>query len=68
MIRVAATEQLGIAPADIDADYGLITLDLERGTYAIRVRADRVAQAPGNSDRGPFSDPRISTFGPGIEK
>jgi hypothetical protein len=56
-------KQLGVALEDIDAEYGIVTVDLERGIYAARVRGDRVAGSAFSPGRGPFSDPIVSTFG-----
>lgn len=63
-----AAAQLGLAPADLDAGFGVVPIDPERNLFAVEVRADRVpAQAPesaGEAYRGPFSNPRIAPFGP----
>ena len=64
----AAAEQLGLAAADIDADYGVVALDLVQGHYAVRVRRDRISPDSFVADRGPYSDPPVSTFGPRIKK
>ena len=64
----AAAEQLGLAPADLDADYGVVAVDLMQGHYVVRVRGDRVPDGYFSAEHGPFSNPKISTFGPRIKK
>jgi hypothetical protein len=58
-----AARQLGVMVEDLDADYGIVTADLEKGIYAVRVRGDRLPKNAFHPDRGPFSDPTVSTFG-----
>jgi hypothetical protein len=58
-----AAEQLGVDPADIDAQYGVVALDPKNGLYVVRVRGDRVSAKSSGPYRGPFSDPQISGFG-----
>lgn len=61
----AARELLGLAEDEVDEDFGLVSLDPERGTYAVLVRAEagsRAAARPGA--KGPYENPRIRPFGP----
>ena len=63
----AAAKQLGVKPEDIDAAYGVVPVDPDRGLYAVQVRADRLPRQPegvGEGYRGPWSNPRIEPFGP----
>lgn len=63
--RSVAAEQLGIAAADINPDYGVVLIDPDKNMYAVMVRADRLPSGgePQNPYSGPFSDPRIEPFG-----
>lgn len=58
-------ESLGIDSEEIDDDFGVIALQPEENLYAILVdqnAADRVNGIEGVE--GPFSNPRIESFGP----
>ncbi|WP_280391726.1 hypothetical protein, partial [Nocardia wallacei] len=57
-----ALRALHLTTNDVDTAYGLIAVDPDRGTYALRVDdpvAARVAAAGGTV----FSDPRVETGG-----
>ncbi len=59
----AAAQQLGVAPADLDGEFGVVTINPDRQLYS--VRADCAKLPPGGSgENGPFSDPPIGPFGP----
>ena len=61
----AAAKSLGVAAGALDADFGVLPVDPDHGLYAIKVRRNAVpAAAPGKPYRGPFSDPKISGYGP----
>jgi hypothetical protein len=63
----AAAAQLGVKPEDIDAAYGVVPVDPDRGLYAVQVRADRLSKQPQSGREGyngPWSNPRIEPFGP----
>jgi hypothetical protein len=53
----AAANQLGVKPEDIDAAYGVVPVDPDRGLYAVQVRADRLPrqlEGVGEGYRGPW--------------
>jgi hypothetical protein len=53
----AAAKQLGVATADVDADYGVVPVDPEKGIYAVMVRADRLhPDDSGQPYRGPYAN------------
>lgn len=61
----SAADQLGVHAEDIDQGFGVVPVDLKRGLFSVRVRADRL---PADFNKrepysGPFSDPPIATFG-----
>jgi hypothetical protein len=60
-----AAERLGVAPDQIDAEFGVVNIDPEQNLYTVLV--DEQA-ATGAGDRpgveGPFSNPRIEPYGP----
>lgn len=61
----AAAKSLGVALAALDKDFGVLPVDPDQGLYAIKVQRDAVpATAPGKPYRGPFSNPKISSYGP----
>ena len=57
---------LGVDIGDIDAEFGVVPIDVPRGLYSVRVFADRLAKntAKNESYQGAFSDPRIGPFAP----
>jgi hypothetical protein len=61
-----AARELGVSVDDIDATFGVVPLDVHGGLYAVQVRADRLPNNFEDRDpyRGPYSNPRIDTFGP----
>ncbi len=64
-----AAEVLGVSQKSLDADFGVVSVDPERGLYAVKVEAEAVpSQPPAGTEAkpysGPFSNPRIEAFGP----
>ena len=60
-----AAKRLGVELSDMDATFGVVPVDPDRGMYAVQVRAGRVPkQAEGSDYRGPWSNPAIAPFGP----
>ena len=62
-----AAKDLGVATEDLDAAFGVVPVDPERGIYAVLVQAGRApkqTQESGRDFRGPWSDPAIMPFGP----
>ena len=60
----AAAAALGVSPDDLDAVFGLVPIDLDRGLYAVKVRSDALPERKeGKEYRGPYSNPKISSFG-----
>jgi hypothetical protein len=61
----AAAEELGVSIDDLDRAFGVILIDPGRRLYGVQVNADRLPPDRGSGPyRGPFSNPRIDTFGP----
>jgi hypothetical protein len=63
----AAAKHLGIAVEDLDAQFGVVPIDPDRGLYAVQVHAGKLPKSSeGSSEgyRGPWSNPRIEPFGP----
>ena len=60
----AECERLGLAPDEVDADFGLVPIDPERDLYVRRVTASAALRGAGMPDvEGPFSAPRIEDYG-----
>ena len=58
-------ERLGLAPEEIDAEFGVVPIDPDNHLYTVLVEEQasaRVAGQPGVE--GPFANPRIEPFGP----
>lgn len=68
----AAARELGVTIDDIDREFGVVLIDPARGLYSVQVDVDRLPEQVALDDpyRGPFSNPRIDTFGvaPGDRK
>jgi hypothetical protein len=61
----AAAVALGVAVDDLDAAFGLVPIDLDQGLYAAKVRHDALPEhREGEGYRGPYSNPKIASFGP----
>ena len=61
----AAAERLGVAPGDLDAEFGVIPVDPEQRLYSVMVEeraSAAAAERPGTG--GPFANPKIEPFGP----
>jgi len=60
-----AAALLGVAPADLNAAFGVVAVDPAEGLYAVEIDADKVPAQPagGGPYRGPFSSPRIVPLG-----
>lgn len=56
-------ERYALKEGDLDAAYGVVPLAPEEGLFAVMVEADAVA-GKGAGAEGPFSNPRVETFGP----
>lgn len=66
----SAAEELGVAVDDLDREFGVVLIDPRRGLYSVQVDAERIPDQrdSGGGYRGPFSSPRIDTFGPPSER
>jgi hypothetical protein len=67
----SAARQLGVSVADIDPEFGVVLIDPTRGLYSVQVDGDSIADRTGGSEepyQGPFSNPRIASFGPGTDE
>lgn len=54
-----AARQLGLTKDELDADYGVVLIDVARRFYVVRSSSPRAAKHPGC-----FSDPEIGPLGP----
>ena len=54
---------LGVAVADLDSVFGVVTINPDRQLYSVRVDARKLPEG-GDPEDGPFSDPRIEPMGP----
>jgi hypothetical protein len=60
-----AARSLGVAPSELDADFGVVPIAPEENLYSVMVDAASVPAAePGAEYRGPYSNPRIEPQGP----
>jgi hypothetical protein len=57
-----AAAQLGLEIDAFDPDFGVVTIDLDRNLYSVRVDASKIGD-DFDAGKGPFSDPRIDHFG-----
>jgi hypothetical protein len=57
-----AAAALGVPESAMDASFGVVPLDPERGLYAVQVRPDALAAHDKSEFRGPYADPRIEPF------
>lgn len=60
-------ERYGLADDELDADFGVVEIDPQDGTYAVLVDERAAGKLSNSSDwsvKGPFSNPRIEPFGP----
>ncbi len=60
-----AAQQLGVRVEDIDADFGLVPIDVAAGLYCAQVAANRLPAGFEHRDpfQGPFADPGVTSFG-----
>jgi len=61
-----AAQLLGVDLKDMDAVFGVVAVDPDKGIYAVQVRAERVPKQSSDPGKfqGPWSDPAIAPFGP----
>ena len=60
----AAAKSLGVPVESIDAEFGLVPIDPDRGLYSVKIPSAAVpGGTSGTEFRGPFSNPRIAPFG-----
>jgi hypothetical protein len=63
-----AAVKLGLDPADIDDEFGVVSVDPDNHLFSVLVSKEAGARARGAGGvEGPFSDPRIEPFGPPSE-
>jgi hypothetical protein len=61
----AVRRRLGLEGSELDEEFGVVSVDPEKSLYAILVDERAAHKLEGNkSVQGPFSNPRIETFGP----
>jgi hypothetical protein len=60
-----ASERLGLAEDELDADFGVVNVDPEQDLYAVLVDEETAARLSGDPGvEGPFANPPIEPFGP----
>ncbi|MTD93493.1 hypothetical protein GIW81_03985 [Hyphomicrobium sp. xq] len=60
-----AAKSLGVKIGAIDKDFGIVPIDPDRHLYSIKVSPEAVPSMAADAQyRGPFSNPRIGTYGP----
>ena len=63
-----AARQLGVPVAAVDRDFGVVTIDPKQGLYSVQVEAAHLPPGQASDEySGPFSDPRIESFGPPLD-
>jgi hypothetical protein len=62
----AAAAELGVSLEDLDAAFGVVTVDPPAGLYAVQARSDRVeaTTAAERRHQGPYSSPPIVPLDP----
>ena len=64
-----AAAALGVELEALDAGFGVVVIDPARKLFSVQALEDAVARkAEGGAYRGPFSNPKIETFGPAKKK
>jgi len=61
---IDAARQLKLPIEDLDASFGVVPVDPNRGLYSVRACADHLPPGESSEYRGPFSDPKIEPMGP----
>jgi hypothetical protein len=57
--------ELDLDPSEIDADFGVVSIDPDQDLYTILVDERAVTKLGAKADvQGPFANPRIEPFGP----
>lgn len=60
-----ALSRYGLAPDEVDQEYGLVSVDPAQGLYALLVDEDAAARLTGSPGvSGPYADPPIEPYGP----
>ena len=62
LVEAAATLHKPVE--ELDAGYGVVTVDARRGLYVVRSRAGAPSRQGTGDAAGPYSDPEIAPFGP----
>ena len=61
----AVRKRFRLREDDVDADFGLVSIDPEASLFAILVSAGALEKLSGDpAVAGPYSNPRIESFGP----
>lgn len=63
---VEAARTLGLPTKALDREFGVVSIDPDKGSFVVRVFSEFLPARQGNehSDTsGPYSDPKISPFG-----
>ena len=58
-----AARQLGLDQAALDPAFGVVLIDPRQNLYTVRVSADALPVDRPPDQHGPFSDPKIESFG-----
>lgn len=60
-----AAGRLGVAAEKLDADFGVVAVDPDRGVYAVLLcDAADAPSTPAEDVEGPFSNPGVAPYGP----
>lgn len=61
-----AAQKLHVDTRDLDESFGVVLIDPQKHLYTVLVNEEAAGhvRAPGKSVKGPYSNPRIGTYGP----
>jgi hypothetical protein len=61
--------RLGLTSEEVDTAFGVVNIDPKRNLYTILVEEEAARRVSGRPEvKGPFSNPKIETFGPPKKK
>jgi hypothetical protein len=62
-------QKLGLSSDEVDSAFGVVNIDPKRNLYTILVEEEAARKVSGRPEvKGPFSNPKIETFGPPKKK
>jgi hypothetical protein len=59
-----AAKRLGVEPAELDPDFGVVLVSPTDHVYTVLLSEGATPVADGQSTAGPYSNPAIGAFGP----